>query len=42
MRNVIIGSLLLIFSLANAQVHRFYYELTYKPITDSNATDVER
>lgn len=41
MRNVIIGSLLLIFSLANAQVHRFYYELTYKPTKDSITTEKE-
>ncbi|UQB67908.1 GLPGLI family protein [Epilithonimonas zeae] len=41
MRKLIAFNLLLIFALAHSQVHRFYYEMVYKPTKDSATTEKE-
>lgn len=41
MKKLLIFTYLLILISANSQVHRFYYELTYKPNRDSAATEKE-
>lgn len=41
MKKVIIASFLFFCGLAYSQVHRFYYELTYKPSKDSANTEKE-
>ncbi len=41
MRKIIAFNLLLMFSLAHSQVHRFYYEMVFKPTKDSAKTEKE-
>lgn len=41
MKRIIVINLLFLFGLAHSQVHRFYYELTFKPSKDSANTEKE-